>query len=156
MKTIDIRHRDKDAYAKINKRPLGNFAADYYAPDSKDNSDLAKIYLNEKGASDDLLKSLNSSEEELVNRWRDFEGYPRSARKAMTDMQFNMGTRRFSREVYDDQKKIIPNKGWPQLFNAIEAKDWKKAARESNRAGLDGNNRNKDIYDLFMRAAEEE
>ena len=57
------------------------------------------------------------------------------------DMIFNLGATKFS----------LGN--WPNLFPAVNQRDWETAANESHRVlGKDENGRNQDTYSQFMDA----
>ena len=87
-------------------------------------AEFANIQLSEKDINSKFEEQLNSSYRELERKISDFSSLPISVQQALIDMQFNMGSRKFS-ERY-----------WPNLFNAIRERDWQKAAQESHRIGI--------------------
>lgn len=88
----------------------------------------------------------------LSRKFADFKCFPAPAKIALMDMIFNLGETKFSPSYKDKDGK---EKGWSNLFAAVEDRDWEKAAKESHRQlGKDKNNRNQDTYEQFMQAAE--
>jgi GH24 family phage-related lysozyme (muramidase) len=57
---------------------------------------------------------------ELKVKFTDFDTYPMTVQFALTDMAFNLGT-----------NGVVTK--FPNFTKAIKARDWKKAAKESNR-----------------------
>jgi GH24 family phage-related lysozyme (muramidase) len=67
------------------------------------------------------------------------------AKVALMDMIYNLGETKFSRSK------------WPNLFKAVNQRDWKEAAKQSNRKiPNDTTNRNQKTFDQFIAAAEME
>ena len=79
------------------------------------------------GASEIENKFNHQLEQSYVELERKIEGFktlPITVQQALLDMQFNMGNYKFS-----EQK-------WHELFSAVRNQDWKKAANESHRLGI--------------------
>lgn len=140
-------HEIEQAYKKIQAAPAGKDLGFYEPGDFG----FDKIYITKKDAQNYLDETLIKSEEELRKKFSDYESYPRPARQAMIDMQFNMGDGRFDREYYENG---LPKRGWPNLMDAIETQDWQKAAKESHRSDVQ-EPRNDAIFKLFMDAYRE-
>lgn len=93
---------------------------------------LRKVYMDE-GTQNQLLRSdMSRSYKELQRKFHDFDSFPIPAQKALLDLQFNIGDRKFQRQYYDDATKSF-KPAWPKLFDAVENGDWKVAATESRR-----------------------
>lgn len=101
----------------------------------------SKTKLTIKQADIDALtnKHIVSFESELKRIYTDFDKYPSEVRLALFDMIFNLG-----------MTKLKNN--WPTFNGAIKAKDWKKAAENSNRVGIQAT-RNKYVKDLLLKAS---
>jgi len=78
-----------------------------------------------------------------AKRFSDFDCFPPPAKISLIDMLFNMGETVFSRG------------GWPNLFKAVNQRDWRTAAEESHRKDVP-EDRNRQTYDYFIKAAEME
>lgn len=129
------------AYYKVRSGESGRHkTAEDFNPDTYkefDNVRMSPSYMNEL-----LDNRLKHTARELRNGLSEFDTYPKSARKGLIDMQYNMGASKFNRSK------------WPNLFEAVEKRDWSRAAQESRRRDV-GDERNKDTYDLFIKATEE-
>ncbi len=77
---------------------------------------------------------------EVSRKFNDFNLLPVPVRQALTDMQFNMGTPKFSKE------------NWPKLFDAVQRQDWLKAAKEGAERKDVGDPRKNWTYNMFMSA----
>jgi GH24 family phage-related lysozyme (muramidase) len=84
-------------------------------------------------------KHIASFESELKNIYLEFDKFPSEVRLALFDMIFNLG-----------MPKLKNN--WPTFDSAIKAEDWKKAAENSNRIGIQLT-RNKYVKDLLLTAS---
>jgi GH24 family phage-related lysozyme (muramidase) len=96
-----------------------------------------------------LNRKLRSSVDELKGKFKNFDDAPKDVKLGLLDMQFNIGDPRFQREFIDPSTG--EKKGWGQLFNAYEAGDWKKMAKESHRIEP-SKERNDAIFNLFYNA----
>lgn len=83
-------------------------------------------------------KHIVSFYSEVKKIYSDFDKYPTEVRLALFDMIFNLG-----------MTKLKNN--WPTFNSAIKSKDWKKAADNSNRVGIQAT-RNKYVKDLLLKA----
>ncbi len=81
--------------------------------------EIAKRAFNEK---------VRESVHELRRKFPEFDDFPSGSKRALLDMEFNMGIR-----FHDGSNKKLQGTGWPNLFKAIGARDWKRAANESRR-----------------------
>lgn len=80
-----------------------------------------------------------------AKKFADFECFPPMAKVALMDMIYNLGETKFSRN------------NWPNLFKAVNQRDWKEAAKQSNRKiPNDSTGRNRDTFEQFIAAAEME
>lgn len=140
------------AFDQVKKRKFGqNFTHDSFHP--KYDPTLKKVFLHDEDAKILLKEDVIRSVDELRNKFDNFDAYPKSARKALVDMQFNLGDSKFQKMTYDP-KTGEEKPGWPNLFDAVENKRWTDAATQSKRKGV-GVRRNKDIEDLFMKSRHE-
>ncbi|MCP4355941.1 MAG: hypothetical protein GY793_09995 [Proteobacteria bacterium] len=64
----------------------------------------------------------------LRKKFPGFDDFPHEAKKALLDMEYNVG-----RGEFREKGSKIP---WTQLFPAVQTEDWEKAASESGRKGL--------------------
>jgi GH24 family phage-related lysozyme (muramidase) len=85
-------------------------------------------------------KHIDSFEGELKRIFSDFSTYPTEVKFALFDLIFNVGMTDL-------------NNKWPNFKAAIKAKDWTKAAKESNRKSPISAERNKYVKDLLEKAA---
>ena len=82
--------------------------------------DYAHIQISPNQIYNQFNQQLEIAYNELNKKIMNFIDMPISVQQALVDMQFNMGNNRFS-ERY-----------WPKLFDAINKKDWKTAAKEAS------------------------
>lgn len=82
--------------------------------------DYAHIQISPNQIYNQFNQQLEIAYSELNKKIMNFIDMPISVQQALVDMQFNMGNNRFS-ERY-----------WPKLFDAINKKDWKTAAKEAS------------------------
>lgn len=133
----------KNAYQRIDKRPKGNFSSEAFNPKDDRNRDLLDIRMHQKDIDRELDKRLKRSEEELLVKIPRFNQIPFTGRQALLDMQYNIGSKKFT------------DKTWPNLFGAIGRRDWAVAAKESNRIDVPLE-RNQTIKSWFMEADRKE
>lgn len=147
------RYEIEDTYRRVSKRPFGKgIVAEKFNPFT-DGTDLPRIGIDTDYSREKARQKLLQSEKMLENKIRGFQTIPRSAQKAFLDMEYNMGDRKFRREYYDKEMRST-KQAWPNLFNAIEAQDWKTAAEQSHRRDVD-EERNNAIRDLLLEADRE-
>lgn len=132
-----------DAYSRLKKRPNGNFSAKVFDPSRRENKDLLNIRMREQDIDRELDTRLNSMEDELRAKIPRFDTIPRAGRKALLDMQYNMGDDRFK------------GKGWPKFYEALDNRDWAGAAAESGRKDV-SNERNQAIRNWLLDADRKE
>jgi GH24 family phage-related lysozyme (muramidase) len=78
-----------------------------------------------------------------TKKFAGFDCFPPPAKVALMDMIFNLGETRFSAGK------------WPNLFKAVQQRQWEIAALESSRRiPNDSGGRNQTTFDQFMEAAE--
>lgn len=139
----------EQAYQKILKQPYGKkYGKIFFSPYR--NKDLFNYGLKEDDINSMLREDLNRSVRELRHKFPDFDTYPSQARRALLDMQFNMGDNNFQEEIYKNNER---KPGWPKLIKAVENRDWEGAAKESKRGKIQ-ESRNHYVYDLFMNSRE--
>ncbi|MCF6325361.1 MAG: hypothetical protein L3J89_13750 [Gammaproteobacteria bacterium] len=85
-------------------------------------------------------KHIASFEKELEKIYAGFNAFPTEVRLALFDLIFNLGMTK------------LKNK-WPLFNSAIKAKDWQKAADNSNRKSPIPATRNKHVKGLLEKAA---
>lgn len=85
-------------------------------------------------------KHIESFESELKRIYIGFDTFPSEVKLALFDLIFNLGMTNL-------------NNRWPTFNAAIKAKDWQKAADNSNRAAPISAERNKYVKDLLEKAA---
>ena len=142
----------ESAFGKVSNSKKRNNSKEGFSPDS--NREFDKIYLDEDEKDRLFQSDMKSSVSELYRR-KDmkFDSYPNSAKKALFDMQFNMGSLNFSRVKPDGSGGFKP--AWPKMFDAMEKRDWKAVSKESHRVDV-SEGRNQRTRELFMSADEEE
>lgn len=129
----DATEKDKrDEWALIKSKDPGH-PASYY-------KQFTKLKLGTTDANVLLREDLEGSASDLATRFPSLDDYPEAAQDALLDMMFNIGLTKFTKSK------------WPKLFPAVEKKDWKTAAAESNRPDVP-DERNEAIRDLFLSAA---
>lgn len=122
----------KTDYETVKKQAWGNNKASFYKKHTK--LTLPNVAIDKL-----TNKHIDSFEKELKRLYTGFSNYPSEVRLALFDMIFNLGMTRL-------RVKYVK-------FNAaITAKDWQKAATQSNRLQVDIT-RNKYVKDLLNRAA---
>ncbi|MCB9988638.1 MAG: hypothetical protein H6868_04790 [Rhodospirillales bacterium] len=134
-----------DAYRRA-KSYLGK-NAEAFAPAA---SGLPDLQLDEGDISLMLDRRLREGVGHLQKQFPDFHTYPRSGRKALQDMEFQVGPTKFKEDV------------WKNLFPAVRARDWATAAKESRRdihgdaAKNESDHRNIETRKAFEEADREE
>lgn len=133
--------------SKGTKATTAEIKADYDAVMKQPANRLASFYkrftsLKMKKADIDKLtdKHIDSFYKELKQIYTDFDKFPASAKYALFDIIFNVGM--------TDLKN-----NWPNMNAAIKAKDWAKAAANSNRKPPVSAARNTYVKDLFIKAS---
>jgi len=119
-------------YEKVKESWVPNTAARYYKKYTQ--LIMTKVEVN-RLTNNHIRKFYN----ELKRLFPDFDEYPTEVRLGLLDMIFNLGMTALKRD-------------WPKLNKAVNAKDWAKAAAESNRPEL-GDLRNSYVRGLFEAAA---
>ncbi|PZQ46818.1 MAG: hypothetical protein DI551_04520 [Micavibrio aeruginosavorus] len=128
----------RDAYKKVQEQPYGQgYISKRYNP--FENKDLLAIGLDPAASREETRRILLQEEGLLKSKMRDFDAIPHPARQALLDMQYNIGDKKFRREYQDDNNKTV--KAWPKLFDALEAKDYKRASEEVRSSDV-GDDRN--------------
>ena len=136
------------AYEKVKSFPYQNHTATHFNPEG--NRLFDRVFLDRETMERMFDNRLRTHAGELRTKFPNFEEMEAPARKALLDMHYNIGNARFSDYYYDAQKgKTVP--GWPKLFDAINQRDWARAAGESHRKDV-GEERNKQIHTWFMDA----
>ena len=130
-----------------SKATAAEIKADYDVVMKQPANRLAAYYkrftvLTMKRADADHLtdKHIDSFYKELKLIYTDFDKFPSEAKLALIDIIFNVGMTN------------LKNK-WPTMNAAIKAKDWAKAAANSNRKAPISGARNKYVKDLFIKAS---
>lgn len=129
----DATEKDKrEEWTLIKSKDPGH-PASYY-------KQFTKLKLDMADANSLLRGDLQDAASDLATRFPSLDDYPEAAQDALLDMMFNIGLTKFTKS------------NWPKLFAAVEKKDWKTAAAESNRPDVP-DDRNEAIHDLFLSAA---
>jgi len=131
----------EQAFGKVDKFYNKNNNANTFKP--KESNEFDGIYLPKQEAEKLLQERLRTDANRLRKEFPEFDDFSPQRQRALMDMQYNLGSTKFRR------------KNWPSLFDAVDQKDWERAARESNRKGI-SNKRNKNIRDKFMNKEEDE
>jgi GH24 family phage-related lysozyme (muramidase) len=130
----------REAYRRVkNFKGVKNLRAEAYNPIAK-SSDFMALGLAPEDSRKILKTLVAQSEESLKRKIRGFDDLPVPARQALIDMEYNMGDARFRAYKKDPKTgQMVP--AWPNLFSAIDAQDWEKAAQEveSRDIGVDRN-----------------
>ncbi|MCB9982105.1 MAG: peptidoglycan-binding protein [Rhodospirillales bacterium] len=138
----------EDGYeALVNqKTQLGNLNEDGNFNVSADNQDnWTNLYLPDEERANLFQEIVNMFQNALPGKFSDFDCFPPPAKVALMDMIFNLGETKFSRG------------NWPNLFKAVNQRDWRTAANQSHRKiPNDKSNRNRDTHNQFIDAAEME
>ncbi len=138
----------EDGYdALVNQKTQpGNLNEDGNFNVSANNQDnWTNLYLPDEERANLFQEIFNVFQSALPNKFSDFDCFPPPAKIALMDMIFNLGETKFSRG------------SWPNLFKAVNQRDWRTAANQSHRKiPNDKSNRNQDTYNQFIEAAEME
>lgn len=119
-------------YDAVMKQP-SNRLANYYKR-------FTKLKMRRLDIDQLTNKHIDAFHKELKIIYLDFDKFPSEAKLALFDIIFNVGMTN------------LKNK-WPTMNAAIKAKDWSKAATNSNRQPPVSAARNKYVKDLFIKAA---
>ena len=122
----------KADYDAVRKQPKNRLASFY--------KKSVKLKLIDSDINALTNKHINDFEFELKRIFPEFLTYPTEVKLALFDIIFNVGMTDL-------------NYKWPNLKNAIKAKDWSAAAKESKRKTPVSEERNKYVRDLFEKAA---
>lgn len=122
----------KSDFEAVKKQPANRLASTY-----KKHTKLTLSAIEINKLTD---KHIDSFEKELKRIYADFNTFPTEVRLALFDLIFNLGMTK------------LKNK-WPIFNSAIKAKDWQKAADNSNRKSPISAARNKYIKDLLEKSA---
>lgn len=132
---------------KGSRATAAEIKVDYDAVMKQPANRLAVYYkrfttLKMKRADADQLtnKHIDSFYKELKIIYPDFDTFPSEAKLALIDIIFNVGMTNLKNR-------------WPTMNAAIKAKDWAKAAANSNRKAPISAARNKYVKDLFIKAS---
>lgn len=145
----DLASAQKLNFKKSNNMPASKseIKADYDAVKKQSKNRIASFYkkhvvLKLLDADMNALtnKHIDSFESELKRIFTDFSTYPTEVKFALFDIVFNVGMTDL-------------NNKWPSFKTAIKAKDWTKAAKESNRKTPVSAERNKYVKDLLEKSA---
>lgn len=130
----------RGAYHKIKRAQFGTeIGAERFNP--RENSQYDQIFIPREEGEKNLKYRLPEDLKSLRRKFKEFDSFPLGARQALLDMEFNIGLVKFNRQK------------WPSLFAAIDRRDWKRAAQESNRKDVQFD-RNKKTYNLFISAGQ--
>lgn len=121
-----------DAYTRLKKYPLGrNVSADAYNPARNSNKNFLNLRMRDPDVEFMFERRLREGAHYLHRAFSDFPTYPAPARKALQDMEFQVGPTRFTQDR------------WPNMFDAVKNRNWERAARESQRDIHDGDQEKK-------------
>lgn len=118
------------------KGQKNNFSATSYKPETRK---LMPLYLNNDEIDDVLKKDIQLHYDGVRRQFDDYDTYPIPVRRALLDMQFNMGSIRFNAQT------------WPKFFSAVRNQQWSKAGDESHRTNV-SDTRNESTKNLFYDA----
>jgi GH24 family phage-related lysozyme (muramidase) len=136
------------AYNKVKSSLFGkSMGSQIFTPDG---IKYDKLYMDDNTQDSLFRTDLDRSKQELEKKFTGFDAFPKPAKAALLDMQFNMGDTKFQTETYDPEKKTF-KPAWPKLFDAVNRQDWKAAGDESHRKDV-GDERNRAVKDLFDQA----
>lgn len=127
----------ESAYNKVKQGPIRKI---------NDYDTLTNIGLIDDDMNKILNRKLRSSVDELRLKFNNFDNAPKGVKLGLLDMQFNIGGPRFQKEFIESSTG--EKKGWGNLFDAYNAGDWQKMAKESRRVGPN-KERNDAIFNLF-------
>ncbi len=122
----------KSDFEAVKKQPANRLASMY-----KKHTKLTLSAMEINKLTD---KHIDSFEKELKRIYTGFNTFPTEVRLALFDLIFNLGMTK------------LKNK-WPIFNSAIKAKDWQKAADNSNRKSPISAARNKYVKDLLEKSA---
>ncbi len=122
----------KSDFEAVKKQPANRLASTY-----KKHTKLTLSAMEINKLTDEHIDSF---EKELKRIYTDFNTFPAEVRLALFDLIFNLGMTKLKNT-------------WPVFNRAIKAKDWQKAADNSNRKSPISAARNKYVKDLLEQAA---
>ncbi len=109
-----------------------------------DNTFKEKNYSDLEISKNDIYNQFNTmlekSYNELEQKIENFNDFPISVKRALVDMQFNMGNKKFS------------DNNWPKLFQAIDNRDWRTAGKEARQRKDVQKSRREWTYKMFIDA----
>ncbi len=149
-KSLRLAHREEieDSWKKVKSKPFGqHIPASKYDPRNHDNN-LPNLGLRSPDREFLFEGSLRNSIRSLERKFPNIGSYPHGPFKALVDLEYNLGSKKFNREYIDPISK--KNKGWPNLFDAVNEENWQKAADESHRELGKDNIRNPNTRDAFL------
>ena len=104
---------------KANYNENGKFK--YSADNFPGNQNLT---ISEEDADEYGANYMRGEIHHLREKFKDFDSHPKEVQIVLMDIQCNIGNTKFNRDK------------WPNLFEALEQKDYKRAAQEVNRKGV--------------------
>lgn len=107
-----------DAYNRVMQEPKGLEAYKY---DPYEDTRLPNLRLQQPDMEFMLEQRLREGAKHLHGEFPDFPSYPAQARKALQDMEFQIGPTKFKEQT------------WKELFPAVRSRDWLRAAEQSRR-----------------------
>ncbi|VUD56332.1 hypothetical protein TDB9533_01985 [Thalassocella blandensis] len=122
----------KADFEEVKKQPKNRLASFY--------KKSTKLSLSDSEINKLTDSHIDNFEEELSLIYSDFLTYPKDVRLALFDLIFNLGMTNLKTK-------------WPNFNAAIQARDWKKAAENSNRKAPVSAERNRYVKDLLEKAA---
>jgi hypothetical protein len=123
--------------------PYGqNMEAEKYRPRNIDKN-LPDIGLTKTEMEFLLEQRLREGLHYLKDQFSDFESYPLESRTGLSDLEYNIGPVKLRRER------------WPNLWDAVEHRDWATVAKESHRV-TPNELRNIETKQLFLDAVRRE
>lgn len=140
------RHATSDeiesVFETVKKQPFGKgYSKTKY-------SKLTDIGMKEEDMTPRFKAKLRSSADRLEDKFPDFSNKPKDIQFGLLDMEYNMNNN-FQREIIN--QKTNEKKGWPGLFDAYDANDYKEMARQSHRRDVQDERNNK-IFEKFFNA----
>ena len=130
----------EQAYNKVRDFRRGEKNLKAIVFDPKGSLELDNLLIDEGAAKTLARQHLEEDKRILNTRFPEFKKFPVPAQKALLDMHYNIGGDKFNAQ------------NWKGLFDAPHRQDWRTAAQESHRKDV-GIDRNVDVHDLFMDAA---
>lgn len=110
---------------------------------AEDQERWTSLWLSEQERKKLFNEDFNAFRGKLPGKFSDFDCFPPKAKVALMDMIFNLGETKFSRG------------NWPNLFKAVNQRDWRTGAAQSHRLGV-SEKRNGHTRGQFLSAAEKE